>query len=66
MLPELVKRTVYYPLLAFLVDMNDNASPNMGRIEEDYEALGAQENSTDAQATFSSILRSDEKRIAKK
>jgi len=66
MLPELVKRTVYYLPLTFLVGMNGTVCPNMGRIKEDYKALEAEENNTGTQASLSSILPSGGKRTGRK
>ncbi|GAB0205522.1 hypothetical protein GRJ2_003017800 [Grus japonensis] len=54
--PQLVKSTDYYPLLLFHVGMNDTASRNLGRIKEDYKALGVQDKNIGAQVLFSSIL----------
>jgi len=54
--PQLVKNTVYYPLLLFHVSKNDTVSWNLGRIKEDFKALGMQANSIGAQVIFSSIL----------
>ncbi|GAB0210389.1 hypothetical protein GRJ2_003504700 [Grus japonensis] len=54
--PQLVKSTDYYPLLLFHVGTNDAASQNLGRIKEDYKALGVQVKNIGAQAIFSSIL----------
>ena len=54
--PQLVKSTDYYPLLLFHVGTNDTASRNLGRIKEDYKALGVQAKSIGAQVIFSSIL----------
>ncbi|PKU28829.1 suppression of tumorigenicity 5 [Limosa lapponica baueri] len=52
--PQTVKNTDYYPLLLFHVGMNDTASQNLGRIKEDYKALGVQVKKIGAQV--SSIL----------
>ena len=54
--PQFVKSTDYYLLLLFHVGMNDTTSWNLGRIKEDYKALGVQVKSIGAQVIFSSIL----------
>jgi len=38
--PQLVKSTDHYPLLLFHTGTNDTASRNVGRIKEDFKALG--------------------------
>ena len=55
-MPQLVKSTDYCPLLLLHVGTNDTASRNLGRIKEDYKALGVQAKSIGAQVIFSSIL----------
>lgn len=50
--PQLVKSTDYYPLLLFHVGTNDTASQNLGRIGEDYGALGVQVKTIAAQVIF--------------
>lgn len=54
--PQLVKSTDYCPLLVFHVRINDIASRNLGRIKEDYKALGRQEKNIGAQVIISSNL----------
>jgi len=54
--PQLVKSTDDYPLLLFHVDTNDTASRNLGRIKEDFKALGVQAKTIDAQVNFSFFL----------
>jgi len=54
--PHLVKSTDYYPLLLFHVGINDTASRNVGRIKEDFKALGVKAKSFGSQVIFSSIL----------
>ena len=54
--PQLVKSTADCPLLLFHVGMNDAASWNLGRIKEDYKALGVQVENVGAQVILSSIL----------
>jgi len=54
--PQLVKSTDYYLLLLFHVGTNDTASQKVGRIKEDFKALGVKAKSFDAQVIFSSIL----------
>ncbi|GAB0204077.1 mitochondrial enolase superfamily member 1 [Grus japonensis] len=56
MVPRSVKSTDYYPLLLFLMGMNDTASWNLGRIKEDYKVLEVQVKNIGAQVIFSSIL----------
>ena len=51
--PQLVKSTDYYPLLLSHVDTNDTARGNLGRIKEDFKALGMQAKSIGAQVIFS-------------
>ena len=53
--PQLVKGTDYCLLLLFHVGTNDTASSNLGRIKEDFKALGVQAKSISAQSIFSSI-----------
>jgi len=53
---QLVKSTDYYPLLLFHVGTNDTASRNVGRIKEDFKALGVKGKSSGAQVLFSSTL----------
>jgi len=54
--PQLVKSTAYYPLLLFHVGTNNTAGQNLGRIKEDFRALGVKAKSFGAQVIFSSIL----------
>jgi len=54
--PQPIKSTDCYPLLLFHVSRNNTASWNLGRIKEDFKALGKQAKSIGAQDTFSSIL----------
>lgn len=54
--PQLVKSRVYYPLLLFHVGTNDMACQKLGKIKEDYTALGMQVKNIAAQVIFSSIL----------
>jgi len=54
--PHLFKSTDNYPLLLFHVGTNDTTSQNLGRIKEDFKALGVKANSTGAQVIFCSIL----------
>ena len=57
--PQLVKSTDYYPLLLFHVGTKDTASLNVGRIKEDFKALGVlgvKAKSFGAQVIFSFIL----------
>jgi len=56
--PQLVKSTDYCPLLLFHVGTNDTASHlwNVGRIKEDFKALGMKAKSFGTQVIISSIL----------
>jgi len=54
--PQIVKDTDYYELLLFQVGTNDTASWNLGRIKEDFKALGVKAKWFGAQVIFSSIL----------
>jgi len=54
--PQFVKSTDYYPLSLFHTGTNDTASENVGRIKEDFKALGVKAKSFGAQVIFSSIL----------
>jgi len=54
--PRLVKSIDYYPLLLFHVGTNDTASQNVGKIKEDFKALGVKAISIGAQLIFPSIL----------
>jgi len=54
--PQLVKSTDCYLLLLFHVDINDTMGQNLGRIKEDFKALGVKAKSIGAQVIFSSIL----------
>lgn len=62
---QLVRSTDYYPLLLFYVGMNDTTRQNLGRIKEDYKALGMQVKNIGAQIILSSILPVREKGAAK-
>jgi len=55
-MPQLIKSTGYYPLLLFHIGTNNTASWNLGRIKEDFKALGVKAKSFVAQVIFSSIL----------
>ena len=59
--PQLVKSTDYCLLLPFHLGTNDNASRNLGRIKEDFKALGVKANNFGAQVIFSSILQLEER-----
>lgn len=50
--PQLVKITDYYPLLLFHVGINDARRQNMGRIKEDFKALGTQVKNMGAQFIY--------------
>jgi len=54
--PQLMKSTDYYPMLLFHTGTNDTASRNVGRIKEDFKALGGKAQSFGAQVIFSSVL----------
>jgi len=56
MVPQLFKSTDYYTLLLFHVGTNDTAIQNLGRIKEEFKALGVQAKSIRAQVSFSFIL----------
>ena len=55
-MPQLIKKTDYYVLLLFHIGMNDTESQNLGKIKEDFQALGVQVKNVGAQVIFSSIL----------
>jgi len=54
--PQLVKSTDCYPLLLFHLGTNDTASWNVGRIKDDFKALGVKAKNFGAQVDVSSIL----------
>ena len=55
--PQLIRKTDYYPLLLFHVGMNDTESCNLGKIKEDFRALGKQVKNIGTQVIFSSICQ---------